>query len=187
MAAWNRLLASSQQFFRWYAGFTAGEQDRRMADRNKLIQQVLGFQEKIYDLITEYDIQDWLSLDLTSAQLKSLIYIQDRRKINFKELSEVLHVTPSVVTGIIDRLVAPGMVTRPASIEDRRIQWLTATDKGQTTLHGIKQKISADLPALLDTLSEGDLAALVQGVSALFNAVETYCEPVKAAGMRQTA
>lgn len=140
--------------------------------KDQLIQKILGSQEIIYDLMTEYDIEDWLKLDITSAQLKCLVYLHDKGRVNFRELADALRVTPSVVTGIIDRLVAQEMVCRTASLDDRRVQWLSVTDKGRDTLQGIKQKASKEIPLILRNMSVADLTALVQGLNGLVKSIE---------------
>jgi DNA-binding MarR family transcriptional regulator len=56
-----------------------------------------------------------------------------------------LHCDASNITGIIDRLVAQGLVTRRESQQDRRAKLLQLTAKG----HKIIERITAKLPAQL--------------------------------------
>lgn len=143
-------------------------------DKHDLIRKVIRFQDNINQMIMEYSSESWLSLDLTIAQLKSLIFICNREQTNFRELSRALDVTPSVVTGIVDRLVLHGMVNRTSSVEDRRIQWLTVTDKGKGILENIRQKNIGEITQILESLSHEDLSSLVNGFSALLKAAEEY-------------
>lgn len=145
-------------------------------DRDSLIKEALRFQEKVNELIMEYSFENWLLLHLSIGQLKSLIYIQHKGRTNSKGLARVLGVTPSVITGIIDRLVLQGMVNRTSSTKDRRVQWLTVTDRGKSLLDNIRQKNIEDIHNILKALSNEELTALVQGFSALTKAAEAYIE-----------
>jgi DNA-binding MarR family transcriptional regulator len=140
--------------------------------KKELVEKAIGFQEEINQLILKHRAESWLSLDLTMAQLKSIIYISIKGKVNFKELAEALNVQPSVVTGIVDRLVTQGMVKRwhVGSVTDRRVQWLTVTEKGQDLLDNIREKIGENTSRILRAMSAEDLKALVQGFSALIKA-----------------
>jgi DNA-binding MarR family transcriptional regulator len=144
--------------------------------KKELVEKAIGFQEEINQLILKHRAESWLSLDLTMAQLKSIIYISIKGKVNFKELAEALNVQPSVVTGIVDRLVTQGMVKRwhVGSVTDRRVQWLTVTKKGQDLLDNIREKIGENTSRILRTMSAEDLKALVQGFSALIKAAGPY-------------
>lgn len=69
-----------------------------------------------------------------------------------------LHCDASNVTGIIDRLVALGLVDRRESEEDRRAKVLHLTDKGQALL----DRIAEELPEALgcDKLTTAERDAL---------------------------
>ena len=149
-----------------------------MMNRNDLIQQAIGLQGELNRLIMAYRAKEWMSLDLTIAQLKSIVYIYSKGKANFKELARALNVTPSVVTGIVDRLVLQGMVKRKriGSSVDRRVQWLIITDKAEALLDNIRQQTIDNISQILETMNDEDLSALVQGFSALIKAAEPYFE-----------
>ena len=146
-----------------------------MTDRNDLIQQVIGLQEKCNQSLLEYRLERWLSLNLTIAQLKSIIYIFDKGEVSFKEVAEALNVTPSVVTGIVDRLVSHGMVKRKQmNSADRRMQWLVVTEKGKNILDNIRQHTIQNISQILETLSDEELLSLIKGLSALIKATAQY-------------
>jgi DNA-binding MarR family transcriptional regulator len=147
-----------------------------MNNKAALIQQAVRLQDDINQYELTYKLEKWLSVDITISQLKSIIFIDSRKKASFKELAEALGVTPSVVTGIVDRLVKQGMVKRrhPVNSNDRRIQWLVLSEKGQAFLDGIRQQTRDDITQVLDTLSSEDLSALVRGSTAFLEAVKTH-------------
>ncbi len=147
-----------------------------MVNKIDLIQQAVGFQKEINQLIMRYRPERWMVLDLTIAQLKSIVYIYSKGSVNFKELAMALNVSPSVVTGIVDRLTSQDIINRLPSKGDRRVQWLLITDKGRALIDDIKQETIREIAQILETLSDEDLSALVQGFSAFIGAAEPYLE-----------
>ncbi|MDD3677925.1 MAG: MarR family transcriptional regulator [Dehalococcoidales bacterium] len=141
-------------------------------NKTELIQKAVGFQKEINRLIMGYRTEKWLALNVTITQLKSLIYIYNKGKASFKDLAGALNVSPPVVTGIVDRLSSQHIIKRIDNTGDRRIQWLTITEKGKQLLSDIRQDSSDEMVKMLEVLSEEDIAALVQGFSALIKTAE---------------
>ena len=115
----------------------------------------------------------WLELNLTIAQLKSLIFVHSEGTTNFKTLATVMRVTPPNVTGIIDRLVEQGLVSREENPDNRRMQILKVTDKGEDLLKGLRERGPKRMSGILKLLSIEDLSALYRGLSALIRAAES--------------
>ncbi len=111
---------------------------------------------------------------LTIAQLKNLLLIADMGSTNFRKLAEALGVTPSNVTGIVDRLVEQGLVSREENPEDRRVMTLQATDSGRALLSGLKESGIKHMTRILSSLSLEELAALAKGLSALVRAANAF-------------
>jgi DNA-binding MarR family transcriptional regulator len=141
-------------------------------NKTELIQKAVGFQKEINRLIMGYRTEKWLSLNITITQLKSLIYIYDKGRASFKELAGALNVSPPVVTGIVDRLTSQDIISRITGSRDRRIQWLTITEKGKQLLNDIRQDNTSEMIRMLEVLSEEDIEALVKGFSALMKTAE---------------
>lgn len=141
-------------------------------DKKALINQILELQERFFHTMREKDESEaWLELNLTIAQLKSLIFIRSEGMTNFKTLAAVMKVTPPDVTRVIDRLVEQGLVTREENPENRRMQMLRVTDKGDTLLKGLRERGPHRMLGILKLLSMEDLSALHRGFSALIRAV----------------
>ncbi len=147
-------------------------EDCKRMNKSELIQKAVSFQKEINRLIMAYRTEKWMSLDITITQLKSLIFIYSKGKASFKELAGALHVSPPVVTGIVDRLTSQEIIKRMSGTGDRRIQWLTITEKGKQLLSDIRQDNTGDMIKILEVLNEEDIAALVQGFSALIKTAE---------------
>jgi len=143
-------------------------------EKSDLIRQALGFHEQIYGLVNDYSYENWLSLDLSIGQIKSLIYIRYRGKASHRELARVLNVTPPVVTGIIDRLESIGLASRQTDESDRRIHWLTLTEKGRDIFNQFDQKSKNEIAQVLDSLSEEELKGLVIGFDCFLSAIKKH-------------
>jgi len=142
-------------------------------DKTELISKIVDLQRRFFHSMRGEDEPDaWLELNLTIAQLKSLIFIRSEGMTNFKTLATVMRVTPPDVTGIVDRLVEQGLVSREENPNNRRMQILKVTDKGENLLKGLREHGPKRMSNILKLLSVEDLSALYQGFSALIRAAE---------------
>ena len=116
----------------------------------------------------------WLGLNLTIAQLKTLFFISNRGSTNSRSLAEALAVTPSNVTGIIDRLVEHQLVSRQEDPKDRRALQLRVTDKGESILAGLRERRATHMSEILEQLTEKDLNRIIEGLTLLVKAAEQY-------------
>ena len=141
-------------------------------DRARLIEEVVQLQRRIGHTMGQYAPHAWMDLNLTIGQLKSLFFIDFQGSTNFKKLADVLGVTPPNVTGIIDRLVGQGLVSRKENPEDRRMFLLKTTDKGKALLARLRESRLSHISDILMQLSLEELATLAQGLTAVARAVE---------------
>ncbi|MBN1190819.1 MAG: MarR family transcriptional regulator [Dehalococcoidales bacterium] len=140
-------------------------------EKAELINQIIDLQRQTNKVMGHFAAEPWIELGLTIAQLKSLFFIVDKEKTSFKKLAEALRVTPPNVTGIVDRLVEQGLVSRTENPEDRRIMLLQATQKGQDLLSTLKTNNKIQMSTILDQLNKEELSSLALGLNALSKAV----------------
>jgi len=114
----------------------------------------------------------WMELSLTLAQLKSLFFISSEGNTNVRKLAAALSVTSANVTGIVDRLVKQGLVTRRENPEDRRMLLLQVTDKGRALITDLRERQTSRLSKILDYMSPDEVSTLAQGLSSLLKACE---------------
>jgi DNA-binding MarR family transcriptional regulator len=102
--------------------------------------------------------------DLTIMQVHAL-YAISQGDSTMGKVATTLHCDASNVTGIVDRLVAAGLLTRAEGALDRRTKTLQLTSKG----HGAIDDIYSKLPAQLgcSRLSEAERATLHEIVGKL--------------------
>lgn len=109
--------------------------------------------------------------DLTIMQVHTL-YAISQGAVTMGRVAENLHTDASNVTGIVDRLVSTGLITRQEGAHDRRTKTLQLTSKGRTVI----DTIYAGLPASLGCarLSDSERELLHDLVTKL-----TAVEPAK--------
>ncbi len=129
--------------------------------KSKLIDEIFSNFQKMARTVRS-DPGGWMGLNLTIVQLKSLSFIDFKGSTNFKSLADALGVTPPSVTGIIDRLVGQGLVSREENPENRRMQILRLTQKGRKLLDQLLELHKIKMTALLSQLSPQDLSDLAR-------------------------
>ncbi len=99
---------------------------------------------------------------LTHMQLYVMNAIQHGGVVTMGNVASSMHCDASNITGIIDRLVAQGLVTRRESEEDRRAKLLQLTPKGHKTIEDIRSQLPAELGCdKLDASERGELHKLI--------------------------
>ncbi len=83
-----------------------------------------------YQAFESYSAGHIRSLGLTPAQFDLIVTLGNTAGMNFKELGEKTLITKGTLTGVVDRLVAKGLVRRLASATDGRSQVVQLTEKG---------------------------------------------------------
>ena len=138
----------------------------------KLTRRIIELHRRVNRAIRERTLDSWVRLDLTVPQLKSLFYISRHGRVNPSGLASGIHVTPANVTGIVERLVEQGLLTRTADADDRRVAWLTVTDKGKTLINDLREGRAQEMRRILDKLTEEELAIVARGFALVAAAAE---------------
>jgi DNA-binding MarR family transcriptional regulator len=148
-------------------------------EKVELINEIIELQRKVDRARRQYELDVWMSLPLTIAQLKSLFFISNQGSTNSGKLAVALGVTPTNTTGIVDRLVKQGLVSRTGNTQDRRVLLLRATDKGEELVANLRQRRRGHMSEVLARMSVDELAALAQGFASLVKAAEAHEEEIK--------
>jgi DNA-binding MarR family transcriptional regulator len=143
-------------------------------EKTELIREIIELQHKVDRARRQYQLDVWMSLPLTIAQLKSLFFISNQGSTNLGNLAEALGVTPTNMTGIVDRLVKKGLVSRTENPEDRRMLSLRVTAEGEELVARLRQKRKGYMSEVLAHMGTDELATLAQGFASLVKAIETH-------------
>jgi DNA-binding MarR family transcriptional regulator len=143
-------------------------------DKATVIQEIMGLRRRAGQVAGQHAFKHWQHLDLPVAQLKTLFIILNRETTNYRTLARDLCVTPGNVTGIIDRLVEQGLVTRRQDTKDRRVIWLEASKKGRELFSNLMETEIRHSISILEYMKLDDLIAFAKGLTGFIEAVEQY-------------
>jgi DNA-binding MarR family transcriptional regulator len=119
----------------------------------------------------------WLGCPLSLSQLRALSLIAARPAgLSSRELASALHVGPSAITPLVDRLVEAGYATRAPDHHDRRVIRLQATEQGTAAL----EQLAAGTGDLLHELLERLTPAELETVHAAFRVLLHHLERMSA-------
>lgn len=89
-------------------------------------------------------------------------------------LAQALKVTARAVTGLVDALVAQGLVTREAHPTDRRATLVTLTPRGETLVAQLKRDHRELARALFASMAPGELDAFAHGLAGVIDRLHAH-------------
>ena len=143
---------------------TAGE-------RRRLVEHILEVSRGMAPLMRRWRTHDWIDLELSMPQLKVLFLLHDGGK-SMRQLSQPLGVTPQTVTGIVDRLVEMGLVTRGESQDDRRFVLTSLSAQGRQLVERLQVAGERATMRLLDQLTIENLRTVDRALEAIYGAAQ---------------
>lgn len=90
---------------------------------------------------------------LSLPQVVILDALQRRPRHKMRELSALLGIGMSAATGLADRLVKAGLVTRARDEADRRVVWVSITPKGRLLFRQFRRARQQTFGAMFKNLS----------------------------------
>jgi DNA-binding MarR family transcriptional regulator len=158
-------------------GTTARDDAATASDQDELISCLERVQESFERRALSSMAEPLISTPVTMQQLKVLTMIAiDPDRATGHELAGQLKVSVATMSGLVDRLVEHGMVTRGEDPTDRRVRPLSVTPEGSATIRSLLSSAGTMPTPVLRRLAIEDLRALVQGVLALERAVAELAE-----------
>jgi DNA-binding MarR family transcriptional regulator len=122
-------------------------------DINALAQYIVKLSGDIFRAIKPNFPAEWLTSDLTVAQLRVLLVLHAEGPSRMSSIASSLGIAVSTATGIMDNLVKKGLVVRGADAEDRRLVICKLSPQGQETINRFW------------TLGQFQIEKLLQGLS----------------------
>jgi DNA-binding MarR family transcriptional regulator len=98
--------------------------------------------------------------EITAPQLVCLLEIVEKETTTAKQLATNVHLSPSTVVGILDRLEKKGLVKRLRDTVDRRVVNVMATAMGRTLAENAPSPLQDGLAGSLKRLSEMEQATI---------------------------
>jgi DNA-binding MarR family transcriptional regulator len=145
-------------------------------EKSELVNHIIEGQRVLNRFLGQYEPDVWMDLNLTIAQVKCLFFISNHNDVNFRILAKALKVTPSNVTGIIDRLSEQDLVLREDNPQDRRMLMLKLTSKGEKLISNLRERRVSQMLTVLNSLPESELKIILDGFALIAKAVKNHSE-----------
>jgi DNA-binding MarR family transcriptional regulator len=127
-----------------------------------LISHILKLSEDIYRTIKLSVPTEWLTSDMTVAQLRVLLVLHTEGPSQMSSIASSLGIAVSTATGIMDNLVKKELVIRGTDPKDRRLVICTLSRQGQETINQMWTLGQSQMKKLLQGLSEDQLKKAVE-------------------------
>jgi|SRR4051812_33198025 DNA-binding MarR family transcriptional regulator len=142
-------------------------------NRQELIESVLGLDVTLQQLLRIHWPESWLRINLPLGSTRALLAIETQNARTPGRIAEVLGVSRTTVTGLIDRLESEGLLTRSIDPIDRRSFVLQLTEQGRTLIRQIDQFRRDQMQHAIQMLDSPSLRALETGLAALVRQMQT--------------
>lgn len=123
----------------------------------------------VYHIIAAIIERAYAGYRLSPQSIDVLIplYIQGEKGFTLREISEVIYVSQSNMTGRVDGLIRKGLVTRTEHPEDRRKRVVKLTEKGKALIECFIPDGAKFMQELLSDMSDEEKAELRKRVVSL--------------------
>lgn len=138
--------------------------------REEIIRQILTIDKRIYQYLQVPRMPDWVGVELTMPQLKVLFLAGGPRPLPTSHVARALGMTVSTATGVVDRLVAQGLIRRLEEPADRRVVLLQASPEGASLLERLTMAGLGHFRDILDQLSKEELQLVARALDLLHSA-----------------
>jgi len=150
-------------------------------DREQLTERAIALFSYAVTLFDPLRLHAWADLGLTLPTLKVIVLIRAEPGAPSGVIASRLGVTPSTVTGLVDRLVHQGLVRREEDPRDRRLVRNFLTEAGERTVGDLERQAREAISVLLAELTDTQLARLVDGLDDVIAVARRQSAPTPAA------
>ncbi len=117
--------------------------------------------------------------NITAPQLICLRTVIEKGPLTATAISREMHVSPSTVVGILDRLEDKQLISRERGREDRRIVFITATDAGVVLAQETPSPLQKKLADSLKNLPELEQAAMTMALERIVSFLDSDAETLE--------
>jgi DNA-binding MarR family transcriptional regulator len=142
----------------------------------KAIERIMRSQRQMTHAFASARSEPLLAANLTMSQLKALLVLADHDAASAHELADALRVGLATLTGIVDRLVAHGLVVRREDPHDRRVRRVVLTVAGRELVDAIIMAGAELQRRLLERLEPAQLAIVEQATELMLGAAAQEAE-----------
>jgi DNA-binding MarR family transcriptional regulator len=140
--------------------------------KKEMVSQIISLQHRIFKAVAARGPMPWVGLNLTREQLRIVFLIYHHEKLSPGEAADALGVSKANVTGVINRLVVRGFVSRRENPDDRRSHILSLTEKGRNQVERLQELHTEKMAGVLGKMEDEAIEGLLKGLTALLKALE---------------
>ena len=141
-------------------------------DRAAVVQQLFEVNSRVHDRAMGLVGPMQMPPDLTMQQVRVLGHVAKDPGISGHELGDRLGVSAPTASGLIDRLVEKGVISRVDDPDDRRVRRLHPTELGLDVIRQMDSMFGRALGVVIQLLTLEDLELLLKGSRAMLDALE---------------
>jgi DNA-binding MarR family transcriptional regulator len=104
---------------------------------------------------------------ITAPQLMCLMAVVEKGSVTAADIAKRIHLSPSTLVGVLDRLEGKGLVKRDRNSQDRREVAVTPTDEGRALVAKTPFPLQRSLDRALRQLSEQEQEQIAAGMNRL--------------------
>ena len=148
-----------------------------MSSKDAVIAKIMADQRRMQMAFARDRSNPFFSVHLTMSQLKILFALRLHGAAGGQELAQMMGVSLATMTGIIDRLVASGHVTRGEDPKDRRVRRIELTDKGTGQIDEMIVAGERHQRRVLERLTLRELQVVADAMGIMQRALGEDCDP----------
>ncbi|ACS99536.1 MarR family winged helix-turn-helix transcriptional regulator [Paenibacillus sp. JDR-2] len=125
-------------------------------------EELIGFMGQFKTFLKNVN-NEWSRKTMTGmnyTQFKLLFTLHTSDSLKVSELAEILGLTSGAITGIADKLVAEGLISRERANDDRRVVYIELTAKGKDMVDDILESQKETFSSFFNVLPEEDIQHL---------------------------
>ncbi len=139
---------------------------------DELIEDILLSYGRLAGVFDPNRLEVWEELGLTMSQLRVLYMLQAGPGTPAGAVAAYLKVRPSTATGIVDRLVRDGLVTRERDDMDRRRVRIWLTERGMKVINEIRARNRAVIWKIFRNFTDQELTEINRAFSLVTSEAE---------------
>lgn len=140
--------------------------------RNVAISGIMQSLRRIFKAIQDYSQEVSHKFGITGPQLWALKTLSTNGSLPLGQLSKMMYLHPSTITGVVDRLEKKGYVVRDRVHKDRRVVMVQLTTKGKKTASKAPNPIQGKMIYGLNRLKQKNLNSIYDAVEKLMGIAE---------------
>jgi DNA-binding MarR family transcriptional regulator len=149
------------------------------SEKSQLIDHIQELEQRVYRALHPLMCEEWVHADLTMPQLKVLLLLFVEGPSRMSVLSSNMGIAMATATGIVDRLVERGLITREGHPEDRRAVICRLSPEGQELVDRLWQSGRSRGRELLENMNPAELRLVADAMEAILKAASILEQNLK--------